>query len=223
MPYSFHIVFGPFTAFLGAFLLPACIYACFALSGLFGAYTRFPGVFSAVAICFRPVSRFPVSGAAWPVSLPSSGAGLIYAGGACFAAWIISRRGFSSGAGRLLPVCFHSAFGRRGACFGCRRRRFSIVLSACFRGRGRGFSIMFPGLFMIPGAAGRINNFSAAGAGKSQKNANEQIFTSRAAHAYAPAYARPRPCTRATPRTSDFSLTHGEGKTGQIYSIRTRA
>ena len=236
----YHSVSGPFTAFLRAFPLSMCIYSTFLLSGLFGAFTAFSRAFYAVAVCFRrPVSIY-ARGAFLPClfRLPPyiSGAGPFHGAGAFCAAGIINarrdrflytraacfpqglfscRRSFSGlfccRRGRLFPACFHSAFGA-----------FSGRRGACFRGRGRGFSIMFPGLFPWPGAAGRINIFSAAGAGKSQKNANEQIFTFRAAHAYAPAYARPRPCTRATPRTPDFSLTHGEGKTGQIYSICTR-
>lgn len=238
----YHSVSGPFTAFLRAFSVSIGIYSCFTFPGLFRPFTAFSRAFHAVAVCFRrPVSIY--ARGAFPGAVYGAGAfcaaGIIDAGrdrflytrAACFPPGLFScRRSFSGlfccRRGRLFPACFHSAFGafsgRRVACFrGC-RRRFSIVFSACFRGRNRGFSIMFPGLFPWPGAAGRINNFSAAGAGKSQKNANEQIFTFRAAHAYAPAYACPRPCTRATPRTPVFSLTHGEGKTGQIYSIRTR-
>ena len=212
----YHSVLGAFTAFLRAFPLSMCIYPAFLLSGLFGAFTAFSRAFHAVAVCFRrPVSIY-ARGAFLPClfRLPSynSGAGPFHGAGAFCAAGIIdARRGFSRGRFYI----------RARACFRG-RRRFSIGFSACFRGRGRGFSIMFPGLFMIPGAAGRINNFSTAGAGKVKEMCIEQIFTFRAAHAYAPAYARPRPCTRATPRGRDFSLTHGEGKTGQIYSIRTR-
>lgn len=214
MPKYNHNVLGAFTAFLRAFSVSMGIYTCFALSGPYGVYTRFLGAFHAVAVCFRQ-----------PVSLYARGAfpGAVYGAGAFCAAGIMdARRGFSRGAGAVSIYA-------RGPVF---RRGFSVFLAAfpavlavagavCFRGRRR-FSIVFPGLFMIPGAAGRINIFSAAGAGKSQKNANEQIFTFRAAHAYAPAYARPRPCTRATPRTPDFPLRREEGKTGQIYSIRTR-
>ena len=214
-------------AFLRAFPFSACIYACFTLSGLYGVYTRFSGA----ARGFRSVSRFPVPGAAWPVSLPSSGAGVIYARGACFAAWIISRRGFSSGAGRfsagafsaaagpfpglfgrLLPVCFHSAF---GACFrGC--RRFSIGISACFRGRGRSFSIVFPGLFPGQEPPGGLTFFSAAGAGKVKELCIEQIFKCPAG-----AGSAPPTCTRARiharpPGAGIFPSCAGKGKQGKF-------
>lgn len=188
MPVFQNIILGPFTAFLRAFLFSACICACFTLSGLFGAYTRFLGA----ARGFRSVS------------LPSSGAGRFSAG-----AFSAAAGPFPGLFGRLLPVCFHSAFGRRGACFSCRRGRFSIGISACFRGRGRGFSIMFPGLFMIPGAAGRINIFSAAGAGKVKELCIEQIFKW-------PAGAGSAPPTRARARV------HARPPGPRIFPSRTR-